>query len=100
MHTGASTAARCPFSGQSRPTAGAVSREAAAEEATARPQGRLARRTLLADPLGGLVGTRLVGGVAGLGGTVRAFAAKKRARTDTHGEPLRGLDIVAKKGRD
>jgi hypothetical protein len=99
MHTGAETA-RCPFSGQSMPSTGAVSREAGAGNEAAGSSGKLGRRTLLGATLGGLLSARLVSGVAGLGGTVKAFAAKKRARKASHGEPLRGLDIAATKGRD
>jgi hypothetical protein len=93
-----SSAARCPFSGQSMPSAGAVSREAPAE--TTRPRGTVGRRTLLGATFGGLLSARLVTGVAGLGGSVKAFAKGKRARKGTHGEVLRGLDVAVKGGRD
>src|SRR5919112_6696912 len=98
MHTSAS-AARCPFSGQSMPPAGAVSREAA-ETTTARPPGRVGRRTLLGAAFAGVLSTRFVSGVAGFGGTVKAFAAGKRAVKGTHGQALRGIDIAVKAGRD
>jgi hypothetical protein len=100
MHTGASTEARCPFSGQSTAAAGAGREAAAATTTESKPHGRLARRTLLGATFAGLVSTRLVSGVVGLGGSVAAFAASKRAAKGTHGQALRGLDIVAKKGRD
>jgi hypothetical protein len=99
MHTSTSTA-RCPFSGQSMPSAGAVSREAAAEATAARPRGTVGRRTLLGATFAGLLSTRLVSGVAGIGGTVKAFAAAKRAPKGTHGQALRGIDIAVKAGRD
>jgi hypothetical protein len=58
------------------------------------------RRTLLAGAFAGLLSTRLVSGVAGLGGTVKAYAAAKRAVKGTHGQALRGIDVAVKAGRD
>jgi hypothetical protein len=58
------------------------------------------RRTLLGAAFAGVLSTRLVSGVAGLGGTVKAFAAGKRAVKGTHGQALRGIDVAVKAGRN
>ena len=90
MHSRATTAT-CPFTGRS-----AAPPAADTSQTDAGPGRAVSRRTVLGAALAGLVAVR----TGGLGGTVRAVAARRRALKGAHGKALRGMDIAVRLGRD